>query len=66
MTDVPTIQLPDNEPQVLTTLLDAAGRQLGLQAFESASYFAKKIAAAQQAVGKGNVIDIPPEDIKAA
>ena len=65
MTDVPTIQLPDNEPEILTTLLDAAGRQLGLQAFESASYFAKKIASAKQAA-QNKVVDIPPEEANAA
>ena len=62
MTDVPTIQLPDNEPEILTTLLDAAGRQLGLQAFESASYFAKKIASAKQAA----TVAQPPAEADAA
>ena len=62
MTDVPTITLPDNEPQVLTNLLDAAGRQLGLPSFAAADYFAKKIAEAQKAVTAG----LPPADPDAA
>ena len=49
MTTIPTIELPENEPEALLTLLDAAGKHAGLQSYKAISYFADKIAAAKKA-----------------
>jgi hypothetical protein len=46
MTDI-TLILNDNEQQVLTSLLDAAVKQIGLPSAVAVAYFLQKITVAQ-------------------